>query len=148
MRPVSQIHRMSRGLAAAALLGIAGCTTVGPDFVAPEPDPPPEWSQPLGAGIEAAPGELAEWLRSGLQIRVHRFDSGTRLHFSESSSPKSADTILNEVLGECRTSQECSSAAVAASAPGFGTVAVFALTGLALLPACSSVARTMGGYAS
>ena len=24
-------------------------------------------------------GELAEWLRSGLQIRVHRFDSGTRL---------------------------------------------------------------------
>ena len=79
MRPVSQIHRMSRGLAAAALLGIAGCTTVGPDFVAPEPDPPPEWSQPLGAGIEAAPGELAEWLRSGLQIRVHRFDSGTRL---------------------------------------------------------------------
>ena len=25
-------------------------------------------------------GELAEWLRSGLQIRVHRFDSGTRLH--------------------------------------------------------------------
>ena len=25
-------------------------------------------------------GELAEWLRSGLQIRLHRFDSGTRLH--------------------------------------------------------------------
>ena len=24
-------------------------------------------------------GELAEWLRSGLQIRAHRFDSGTRL---------------------------------------------------------------------
>ncbi len=23
---------------------------------------------------------MAEWLRSGLQIRVHRFDSGTRLH--------------------------------------------------------------------
>ena len=63
MRPVSQIHRMSRGLAAAALLGIAGCTTVGPDFVAPEPAPPPDWSQPLGAGIEAAPGELAEWWR-------------------------------------------------------------------------------------
>ena len=50
-------------LAAAALLGIAGSTTVGPDFVAPEPDPPPEWSQPLGAGIEAAPGELSEWWR-------------------------------------------------------------------------------------
>ncbi len=25
-------------------------------------------------------GELAEWLRSGLQIRVHEFDSRTRLH--------------------------------------------------------------------
>ena len=27
-------------------------------------------------------GELAEWLRSGLQIRVQEFDSPTRLHFS------------------------------------------------------------------
>ena len=27
-------------------------------------------------------GALAEWLCSGLQIRVHRFDSGTRLHLS------------------------------------------------------------------
>ena len=25
-------------------------------------------------------GGLVEWLCSGLQIRVHRFDSGTRLH--------------------------------------------------------------------
>ena len=25
-------------------------------------------------------GDVAEWLRSGLQIRLHRFDSGTRLH--------------------------------------------------------------------
>ena len=25
-------------------------------------------------------GDVAEWLRSGLQIRVHRFDSGRRLH--------------------------------------------------------------------
>ena len=29
-------------------------------------------------------GELAEWLRSGLQIRVHRFESGTRLQFISS----------------------------------------------------------------
>jgi hypothetical protein len=29
--------------------------------------------------IPAIFGELAEWLRSGLQIRAHRFDSGTRL---------------------------------------------------------------------
>ena len=27
-----------------------------------------------------ARGGLVEWLCSGLQIRVHRFDSGTRLH--------------------------------------------------------------------
>jgi hypothetical protein len=27
----------------------------------------------------AAPGAVAEWLRSGLQSRVHRFDSGRRL---------------------------------------------------------------------
>lgn len=25
-------------------------------------------------------GAVAEWLRSGLQSRVHRFDSGPRLH--------------------------------------------------------------------
>lgn len=27
-------------------------------------------------------GELAEWLRSGLQIRPYRFDSGTRLQLT------------------------------------------------------------------
>ena len=27
----------------------------------------------------AAPGAVAEWLRSGLQSRVHQFDSGRRL---------------------------------------------------------------------
>jgi hypothetical protein len=26
------------------------------------------------------PGDVAEWLRSGLQSRLHRFDSGRRLH--------------------------------------------------------------------
>ena len=35
---------------------------------------------PKSLAIDAGFGELAEWLRSGLQIRVHRFDSGTRLH--------------------------------------------------------------------
>jgi hypothetical protein len=29
---------------------------------------------------ESKDGGLVEWLCSGLQIRVHRFDSGTRLH--------------------------------------------------------------------
>ena len=33
-------------------------------------------------------GDVAEWLRSGLQIRVHRFDSGRRLHTQ--FPPKSA----------------------------------------------------------
>ncbi len=30
-------------------------------------------------GLEFYPGAVAEWLRSGLQNRVHRFDSGPRL---------------------------------------------------------------------
>ena len=35
---------------------------------------------PIGiAQCTTSDGELAEWWRSGLQIRVHRFDSGTRL---------------------------------------------------------------------
>jgi hypothetical protein len=32
------------------------------------------------ADIQWTRGGLVEWLCSGLQIRVHRFDSGTRLH--------------------------------------------------------------------
>jgi hypothetical protein len=28
------------------------------------------------------PGDVAEWLRSGLQSRLHRFDSGRRLYAS------------------------------------------------------------------
>ena len=35
-----------------------------------------------GAPSNSKKGALAEWLCTGLQIRVHRFDSGTRLHFS------------------------------------------------------------------
>ena len=30
--------------------------------------------------FQTTKGGLVEWLCSGLQIRVHRFDSGTRLH--------------------------------------------------------------------
>ena len=32
-------------------------------------------------GIAHFGGPVAEWLRSGLQIREHRFDSGRGLHF-------------------------------------------------------------------
>ena len=42
-------------------------------------------------------GELAEWLRSGLQIRVHRFDSGTRLHISPVQSPSPHDPCSRQV---------------------------------------------------
>ena len=35
----------------------------------------PIWSQ-IDAGLV---GAVAEWLRSGLQSRLHRFDSGPRL---------------------------------------------------------------------
>jgi hypothetical protein len=38
------------------------------------------------------PGAVAEWLRSGLQSRVHRFNSGRRLQ-SEPAMP-----VLQEVL--------------------------------------------------
>jgi hypothetical protein len=47
-----------------------------------------------GAGgaalVRVARGELAEWLRTGLQIREGRFDSGTRLHPLPGGSPQSS----------------------------------------------------------
>jgi NodT family efflux transporter outer membrane factor (OMF) lipoprotein len=52
-----------RALACALLLPLAGCAPVGPDFVKPEAEPAPEWSQPLAEGIETGYGELAEWWR-------------------------------------------------------------------------------------
>jgi hypothetical protein len=36
-------------------------------------------NKPLVKTKKSLSGELAEWLRSGLQNRVHRFNSGTRL---------------------------------------------------------------------
>ena len=35
---------------------------------------------PTPEGDQHINGDVAEWLRSGLQIRVRRFDSGRRLH--------------------------------------------------------------------
>ena len=32
-------------------------------------------------------GDVAEWLRSGLQSRVHRFDSGRRLSWDDARPP-------------------------------------------------------------
>ena len=51
-------------------------------------------------------GELAEWLRSGLQIRVHRFDSGTRLQtFHRISTDREAET--SACYTACRTCPFC-----------------------------------------
>ncbi len=39
-------------------------------------------------------GELAEWLRSGLQIRVQEFDSPTRLHYKSKAYENPYTTII------------------------------------------------------
>src|SRR5439155_901901 len=39
------------------------------------------------AYADAPPGAMAEWLRSGLQSRSHRFDSGWRLFFLQTGFP-------------------------------------------------------------
>ena len=50
-------------LAQAIALVLAGCTTVGPDFVDLEPDAPAEWSQPVEQGLQTTPNELVQWWR-------------------------------------------------------------------------------------
>lgn len=39
----------------------AACTPVGPDFVKPDLDAPPDWAQTPAQGLEASPYELVEW---------------------------------------------------------------------------------------
>lgn len=46
----------------AITLVMSGCT-VGPDFVKPELEAPPEWSQRVEQGLETTPNELVEWWR-------------------------------------------------------------------------------------
>ncbi len=51
-------------------------------------------------------GGLVEWLCSGLQIRVHRFDSGTRLHNMLYISPKKRhlkQDVVRKILYTIRT---------------------------------------------
>ena len=50
-------------LACGALLALHACAPVGPDFVKPDPEAPPEWSQPADQGIEISRGDLVEWWR-------------------------------------------------------------------------------------
>jgi outer membrane protein TolC len=58
---VSRLARLLLCLGSAAV--IAACTPVGPDFVKPETDIPPEWSQGTEAGLTATPHELVQWWR-------------------------------------------------------------------------------------
>jgi NodT family efflux transporter outer membrane factor (OMF) lipoprotein len=46
-----------------ALLALAACAPVGPDFVKPELETPASWSKPLEQGMQSSPGELAAWWR-------------------------------------------------------------------------------------
>lgn len=63
MRLALDKRQIVRILGPAALLFVAACQPVGPDFVRPEPEAAPDWAQPLGAGLETGPVELAEWWR-------------------------------------------------------------------------------------
>ena len=44
--------------------------------------------------MSPVPGAVAEWLRSGLQSRVHQFDSGRRLSRSDGLAERLAIGVL------------------------------------------------------
>jgi hypothetical protein len=50
---------------------------------------------PLTLATLCPDGALAEWLRSGLQSRLHRFDSGRRLSQSDGSGNSIESRTLN-----------------------------------------------------
>ena len=43
------------------VLLMSSCVNVGPDFVSPETDAPPGWSEELAAGLIAEPPKLGNW---------------------------------------------------------------------------------------
>jgi hypothetical protein len=53
--------------------------------------------------LQISPGVVAEWSRSGLQIRVRRFDSGRRLQHPGRHRPRASigATDLQAQLGDC-----------------------------------------------
>jgi hypothetical protein len=56
---------------------------------------PPQCARPLDT-LVVLPGDVAEWLRSGLQSRLHRFDSGRRLwDTARLSAQNGSSTALN-----------------------------------------------------
>jgi hypothetical protein len=52
------------------------------------------------ATLGPPPGDVAEWLRSGLQSRLHRFDSGRRLSMHEAFLRELYDTF-NRPAASC-----------------------------------------------
>ncbi len=54
----------SGGMFAACLLGLAGCTTVGPDYKTPETATPTNWTSSISSGLSTAAADtnqLAQW---------------------------------------------------------------------------------------
>lgn len=50
-------------VAAACAAWLCACAPVGPDFVKPEVETPPDWMTPLESGLDSAPMEVAQWWR-------------------------------------------------------------------------------------
>ena len=46
-----------------AILMLAGCAAVGPDYVGPDTNPPTDWHTPLRDGLQPTPGDNAELAR-------------------------------------------------------------------------------------
>ena len=61
------------------------------------------------------PGDVAEWLRSGLQSRLHRFDSGRRLY---------ANCLQNGTFrASWRCSRDAQNGLLSQNSPGTGVLA-------------------------
>ena len=52
---------LCRGVAAALVLGLSGCASVGPEFSAPEADFAANWLEANNAGISTGTGEFDNW---------------------------------------------------------------------------------------
>lgn len=59
--PAGKRGALHRVLAVMALVALAGCAAVGPDYVKPGRPVPPAWRAPLEGGIAAGAGALAAW---------------------------------------------------------------------------------------
>jgi hypothetical protein len=78
---------------------------------------------------------VAEWLRSGLQSRVHRFDSGRRLSLTDDPNPVSR---LTDAVGRSGARLEC---------PSCGHSGWQAFEHPVVLPAASPAGEGLGALA-